>query len=95
MRLRAANTGEYSYAFSVELQQSWNWSHRYAGQHEIQSSADHVADSCDLRRHTALGTRVQSASFDEASGLQGSRLEGRIADSLQDMGADGLATIMR
>ncbi|MET9557258.1 NAD(P)/FAD-dependent oxidoreductase [Streptomyces sp. NPDC006645] len=55
----------YSYSFSPELEQEWEWSERYAGQPEILRYLDHVADRFDLRRDIRLGTRVVSAHFDE------------------------------
>jgi cyclohexanone monooxygenase len=59
---------EYSYQFSDELQQEWEWSERYAAQPEILRYADHVADRFDLRRDIAFNARVASAAFDEAAG---------------------------
>lgn len=59
---------QYSYSFSDELQQDWNWSERYATQPEILEYLNHVADRFDLRRHIRLDTRVVSAVFDEAAG---------------------------
>src|SRR6185437_14509388 len=41
---------QYSYSFSDELQQQWDWSERYAPQPEILKYANHVADRFDLRR---------------------------------------------
>src|SRR6202790_3774786 len=58
---------EYSYGFSKELQQEWNWTERYAGQPEILRYARHVADRFDLRRDIRFGTRVTEAVFDERS----------------------------
>jgi len=58
---------EYSYGFSKELQQEWNWTERYAGQPEILRYAQHVADRFDLRRDIRFGTRVTAAVFDERS----------------------------
>src|SRR5882724_6459236 len=57
---------EYSYQFSEELQQEWQWTERYSGQPEILKYANHVADRFDLRRDITLRTRVASAVFDEA-----------------------------
>ncbi len=57
----------YSYSFSEELQQEWNWQHRYATQPEILEYATHVADKFDLRRDIIFGTRVTAATFDEAT----------------------------
>jgi cyclohexanone monooxygenase len=59
---------EYSYSFSEELEQDWDWSDRYATQPEILRYIDHVADRFDLRRDIQLETRVVSAAYDEASG---------------------------
>ncbi len=58
---------EYSYQFSPELQQEWNWSERYAAQPELLRYADHVADRFDLRRDIQFDTRVAGATFDEAA----------------------------
>ena len=59
---------QYSYSFSEELQQAWQWSERYAGQPEILRYASHVADRFDLRRDIRFGTRVEEAAFDEGAG---------------------------
>ena len=58
---------QYSYSFSEELQQEWNWSERYAPQPEILKYANHVADRFDLRSDIQLNTRVDRAAFDEAA----------------------------
>jgi cyclohexanone monooxygenase len=58
---------QYSYSFSEELQQEWNWSERYASQPEILEYANHVADRFDLRRDISLNIRVERADFDEAT----------------------------
>jgi cyclohexanone monooxygenase len=58
---------QYSYSFSEELQQEWNWSERYASQPEILEYANHVADRFNLRRDISLNTRVERADFDEAT----------------------------
>jgi cyclohexanone monooxygenase len=59
---------QYSYSFSEELQQEWNWSERYAPQPEILKYANHVADRFALRSDIQLNTRVDSAAFDETAG---------------------------
>jgi cyclohexanone monooxygenase len=56
---------QYSYSFSDELQQEWDWSERYAPQPEILKYANHVADRFKLRRDIQLNTRVERAVFDE------------------------------
>ena len=60
---------EYSYSFSEELQQEWNWSERYATQPEILRYIHHAADRFDLRRHVQLNTRVLGAEFDSVANL--------------------------
>jgi cyclohexanone monooxygenase len=56
---------QYSYSFSDELQQEWDWSERYAPQPEILKYANHVADRFKLRSDIQLNTRVDRAEFDE------------------------------
>jgi cyclohexanone monooxygenase len=58
---------QYSYSFSEELQQAWNWSERYAPQPEILKYANHVADRFDLRSDIQLNTRVDRAAFNEST----------------------------
>jgi cation diffusion facilitator CzcD-associated flavoprotein CzcO len=59
---------EYSYRFSDELQQEWNWTERYASQPEILRYLNHVADRFELRRDIQLDTNVVSVHFNDASG---------------------------
>lgn len=56
---------EYSYSFSEELQQEWDWPERFSAQPDILRYANHVADRFDLRRDIQFETRVTSARFDE------------------------------
>jgi cyclohexanone monooxygenase len=56
---------QYSYSFSDELQQEWDWSERYAPQAEILKYANHVADRFNLRPHIQFDTQVQQAVFSE------------------------------
>src|SRR3954462_5168275 len=58
---------QYSYSFSDELQQEWDWSERYAPQPEILKYANHVADRFKLRSDIQLNTRVEQAVFDEGT----------------------------
>jgi cyclohexanone monooxygenase len=58
---------QYSYSFSDELQQEWDWSERYAPQPEILKYANHVADRFNLRSDIQLDTRVDRAVFDESA----------------------------
>jgi len=57
---------DYSYSFSAELQQEWDWSERYAAQPEILRYANHVAERFDLRRDITFNTRVTAAQYDDA-----------------------------
>jgi cation diffusion facilitator CzcD-associated flavoprotein CzcO len=56
---------EYSYSFSKELEQEWDWTEVMAGQPEILKYAERVADKFDLRRDIQFNTRVVSAHYDE------------------------------
>ena len=56
---------QYSYSFSEELQQQWEWTERYPKQAEILSYINHVADRFSLRPDIQLNTRVTSAAYDE------------------------------
>jgi len=60
---------QYSYSFSEELDQEWNWSEKYSPQPEILDYANHVADRFDLRRNIQFDTRVTRAAFDESTNL--------------------------
>ena len=57
---------QYSYSFSEELDQEWEWTERYAPQPDILAYANHVADRFDLRRDIRFDTRVTALAFDEA-----------------------------
>ncbi|MFC5144894.1 flavin-containing monooxygenase [Streptomyces aureoversilis] len=56
----------YSYSFSPELDQEWEWSERYATQPELLRYLHHVADRFDLRKDVTLQTRVTRAVYDES-----------------------------
>ena len=56
---------QYSYEFSDELQQEWDWTEKYATQPEIMRYANHVVDRFDLRRDIQFNTRVNSAHYNE------------------------------
>ena len=58
---------QYSYSFSEELQQEWQWSERYPRQDEILNYINHVADRFGLRPDIQLQTRVTSAVYDDTS----------------------------
>jgi cyclohexanone monooxygenase len=56
---------QYSYSFSEEIQQEWNWTEYYASQPEILRYINFVADKLELRRDIQLNTRITAARFDE------------------------------
>lgn len=58
---------DYSYSFSTELEQQWNWTEKYATQPEILNYLNWVADKLDLRRDVTFNTRVVSAVLDETT----------------------------
>ena len=60
---------EYSYKFSDELSQEWDWSERYATQPELMRYLNHVITRFGLGDHISYDTRVASAHFDDSTGL--------------------------
>ena len=58
---------EYSYSFSDELQQEWQWPERYGTQPEILRYINHVADRFELRRDILFDTRILTAKFDKVA----------------------------
>jgi cyclohexanone monooxygenase len=56
---------EYSYSFSEELEQEWEWTERYPRQPEIESYLNHVADRFDLRKDIEFNTAVTAVSYDD------------------------------
>ena len=60
---------EYSYSFSKELQQEWDWTEVMAGQPEIESYLNYTADKFDLRKDIKFNTKVTDAVYDEAANL--------------------------
>ena len=55
---------DYSYSFDEGLQQSWQWTERFAAQPEILAYLRHVADRFDLRRHYRFGVDAVGATFE-------------------------------
>lgn len=60
---------EYSYSFSEELQQEWEWQEKFASQPEILAYLNHVATRFDLRRSYQFDTSVVSAFWDESENV--------------------------
>ena len=63
------NSLEYSYQFSEELQQEWNWSERYSPQPEILAYANHVADRFDLHKDIQFDTKITQLHFNDDDDL--------------------------
>jgi cyclohexanone monooxygenase len=57
---------QYSYSFSKDLEQEWQWSERFAAQPEILAYIKHVADRFELRRDISFEELVEKAVWDEA-----------------------------
>jgi len=60
-------TIDYSYTFDPQLETAWKWSEKYATQPEILRYLSFVADRYDLRRDIRFGTKVTSATWDDAT----------------------------
>ena len=56
---------EYSFGFSPELEQEWEWTEVFPSQPEIERYLNHVADRFDLRRDIRLSTKVTGATYGE------------------------------
>ncbi len=54
---------DYSYSFSDELQQEWEWSEKYASQPEILAYLEFVANKFDLNKAIRFSTRVIGADY--------------------------------
>src|SRR5579884_2219225 len=57
---------EYSYSFSKEIEQEWEWTELMPAQPEIEAYVNFVADRLDLRRDIQLTTVVTALTYDEA-----------------------------
>jgi cyclohexanone monooxygenase len=58
---------EYSYGFDEDLEQSWEWTERFAGQPEILRYLEHVADRFELWPDISVDSRVTGATWDDDS----------------------------
>jgi cation diffusion facilitator CzcD-associated flavoprotein CzcO len=58
----------YSYSFSDELEQDWEWTEKYPTQPEVLRYLSHVADRFGLRRDIIFDTTVTAAHYDDATG---------------------------
>jgi cation diffusion facilitator CzcD-associated flavoprotein CzcO len=55
----------YSYSFSEDLQQEWEWNEKFAAQPEILRYLNHVADRFELRKDIQFNTRITSMVWSE------------------------------
>jgi cation diffusion facilitator CzcD-associated flavoprotein CzcO len=58
---------EYSFSFSPEIEQEWDWTEVMPSQPEVERYLNFVCDRLDLRRDIQLSTRVTRALFDEVT----------------------------
>jgi len=58
---------EYSYGFSKELQDEWDWPEVFSSQVDILAYANFVADKFDLRRDIQFDTRITAVTWLEES----------------------------
>lgn len=56
---------EYSYSFSPEIEQEWDWTELMPAQPEIERYLNFVADRLALRPDIQLGTRVTALTWDD------------------------------
>ena len=56
---------DYSYSFSDELQQEWDWTEKYSGQAEILAYTEHVVERFDLGRDIQLDTKITRLDYDD------------------------------
>ena len=56
---------QYSYQFSEELQQEWEWTEKYATQPEILKYINHVVDRFDLRKDIKLETKIKKIIYND------------------------------
>jgi len=68
-------TMQYSFGWDEELQQTWKWSERFAGQPELLKYANHIADRYDLRRSITFNSRITGSEWNEATGRWTARTE--------------------
>ncbi|MCH9671258.1 MAG: NAD(P)/FAD-dependent oxidoreductase, partial [Gammaproteobacteria bacterium] len=56
---------EYSFGFSEELEQTWEWPEVFSAQPDILRYANHVADRFGLRRDIRFETRITAVEYHE------------------------------
>ena len=87
---------QYSFSFSPELEQEWEWSEKYSAQPEILAYIRHVAERFDLRRDIQFDTRIKAARYDAAAARWGIETEsGELASGRFCVMATGALSIPR
>jgi cyclohexanone monooxygenase len=71
----------YAYTFDDSIVPEWTWSERYATQPEILRYLNHIADRLDLRKDIQLGSRVESAVWDDSRNRWTVRIDGHSLSS--------------
>jgi len=66
---------EYSYSFSKEVEQEWDWPEVFSAQTDILAYANHVADRFSLREDMQFNTRISATEYLEAQNLWQLRTE--------------------
>ncbi|GAQ26555.1 NAD(P)/FAD-dependent oxidoreductase [Ralstonia insidiosa] len=85
---------DYSYSFSPELQDDWDWPERYPTSAELMRYLNHVADRFQLRESIQFNTKVISATFDEQANLwRIATLDGRTVKARFFVPATGVLSV--
>jgi len=64
-----AESLDYSYSFSEELQREWDWPLRFSSQTDILKYLNHVVDRHNLSEYFEFESTVVSAHYDESAGV--------------------------
>ena len=56
---------DYSYSFSKELQQEWNWKDKYGTQPELLEYANHVCNKFNLKENINFNTNINYKIFEQ------------------------------
>ncbi len=60
---------EYSFGFSPELEQEWDWPEVFSAQPDILKYAQHIAERFELYPYIQFNTRVTAADYDETDNV--------------------------
>lgn len=83
----------YTYHFSKELIEEWDWDEEFATQGKLEEYFNYVADRFSLRGHIVFNTRVVAAEWDESRRVwQITTTDGRRYESRFLVAASGILT---